>query len=157
MRQNRQNRQNRQKRSAVVSPQVPLEASGASPGAEVTFDPFAPGYFADPYPQYAELRDHHPAYFEARSDAYILTRYQDVHRLARDKSMLVELDHAIPTPRIMAERVRNSAVAAGPDKWMVFRDGDDHARLRCLLSQVFTPNAVAVWRERTEAIVEQLL
>lgn len=136
---------------------MPIEASGAAVGVESTFDPFAPGYFDDPYPHYSALRDRQPAYFEARSDAYILTRYDDVHRLARDRTMLVELGRAIPTPRIMAEMARNAAVNAGPDKWMVFRDGEDHARLRRLLSQVFTPTAVAAWRTRTEAIVEQLL
>ncbi len=62
-----------------------------------------------------------------------------------------------PTPRIMAEIARNATVEAGSDKWMVFRDGEDHARLRRLLSQVFTPNAIAAWRHRTEAIVDQLL
>jgi cytochrome P450 len=126
-------------------------------GDAVSFDPFAPGYFDDPYPQYAALRSFEPVYFEPRGTAYILTRYADVSRLVRDRSMVVEISQATATPRIMAEMARNAAVGAGADKWMVFRDGEDHARLRRLVSQVFTPKAVASWHERTVAVVEQLL
>jgi cytochrome P450 len=124
---------------------------------ELAFDPLAPGYFDDPYPQYEALRAHHPVYFEPQANAYIVTRYHDVHRLVRDRSMLVEIHRATPTPRIMAEVARNAAVDAGPDKWMVFRDGDDHTRLRRLVAQVFTPKAIATWRERTEVILDHLL
>ncbi len=127
------------------------------PDAEVGFDPFAPGYFDNPYPHYAALRRAEPAYFEPRATAYILTRYDDVSRLARDRTMVVEISRATPTPRIMTELARNAAVGAGADKWMVFRDGEDHARLRRLVSQVFTPRAIASWHRRTEVIVDQLL
>ncbi len=139
-----------------MSPPARTDVPGASVDTAV-FDPFAPGYFDDPYRHYAALRRTEPAYFEPRGTAYIVTRYADVHRLARDRSMLVEITRATPTPRIMAEVARNAAVDAGADKWMVFRDGEDHARLRRLVSQVFTPNALASWHQRTEALVAQLL
>jgi cytochrome P450 len=132
-------------------------SSSSAPVDEPAFDPFAPGYFANPYPHYEVLRDRQPAYFEERIDAYIVSRYDDVHRLARDRSMLVAPDRATPTPRIMAEIARNAAVDVGSDKFLVFRDGEDHARLRRLLSQAFTPNVVVAWRQRTEAIVDELL
>jgi cytochrome P450 len=135
------------------SPSPPVDALGSEPA----FNPFAPGYFANPYRQYEVLRDSQPAYLEDRSNAYLVTRYADVHRLARDRSMLVEANQATPTPRIMGEIARNAKVDLGPDKWLVFRDGDDHARLRRLLTQAFTPNVVAEWRERTEGIVDELL
>ena len=120
-------------------------------------DPFAPGYFDDPYPYYSAIRRADPAYFEPRASAYVLTRYADVHRLVRDRTMVVEIDRATPNQRIEAEAARNAALEAGPDKWMVFRDGMDHARLRRLVSQVFTPKAVASWQQRTEGLVAHLL
>lgn len=140
--------------SCDVSPaSVPTEA----PDEDPVFDPLAPGFFDDPYPQYSALRTHEPTYFEPRIDAFIITRYADVHRLARDRRLLVDITRAIPTPRIMARITRNATLEAGSDKWMVFRDGDDHSRLRRALAQSFTPKAVAAWRHRTEVLVDQLL
>jgi cytochrome P450 len=43
------------------------------------------------------------------------------------------------------------------DKAMIRRDGDDHTRLRRLVSKVFTPRALQQWRERAEAVVDRLL
>jgi cytochrome P450 len=137
----------------MSSSPVPTEP----PAAEPSFDPFAPGFFSDPYPHYGALRAQRPIYFEPRVDAYFVTRYDDVHRLARDRGMLVDLTRANPTPRIMARITRNATLEAGSDKWMLFRDGDDHARLRRAFSQAFTPKAVASWRERTAVLVDQLL
>jgi cytochrome P450 len=137
----------------MSSSPVPAEA----PGTEPAFDPLAPGFFDDPYPQYEALRTHHPIYFEPRVDAYFVTRYDDVHRLTRDRGMLADLTRANPTPRIMARITRNATLEAGSDKWMLFRDGDDHARLRRAFSQAFTPKAIASWRQRTTVLVDQLL
>lgn len=128
-----------------------------TPGADAVFDPLDPGFFDDPYRHYAVLRAQQPVYLEPRVDAYLVTRYEDVHRLARDRSMLVEVAKALPTPRIMARATRNATLATGPPKWMVFRDGEDHTRLRRILSPLFTPRAVAVWRERIEVVVDRLL
>jgi len=129
----------------------------AAPEEAPVLDPLAPGYFDDPYAQYAVLRESQPTYFEPRVDAYIVTRYEDVHRLTRDRSMLADLARANPTPRIMARAARNATLTSGTDKWMLFRDGDDHARLRQALSPAFTPKAVARWHRRTEELVDSLL
>ncbi len=123
----------------------------------VTFNPFAPGYFANPYDQYAELRQHEPVHFDRLTGAYILTRYADVHRLARDRSLTVGIDHALPTPVLDAERARDVAGGGVTHRMMLRRDGDDHARLRHLVTKAFTPRAIAAWRERTELVVDRLL
>jgi cytochrome P450 len=151
------NTSGRNRTQTVAGEAAEVMQSSAVPPEEPVFDPFAPGYFADPYPHYEVLRDRHPVYFEERVATYLVTRYADVHRLARDRSMMVAADRATPTPRIMAEIARNAAVDIGTDRFLVFRDGDDHARLRRLLSQAFTPAVVAAWRARTEAIVDGLL
>jgi cytochrome P450 len=43
------------------------------------------------------------------------------------------------------------------DKTMTRRDGDDHLRLRRLVSKVFTPRALSRWKDRADRIVERLL
>ena len=46
------------------------------------FDPFAPGFADDPYPQYATLRENAPVY-EHPMGFWMLTRYEDVSWLLR--------------------------------------------------------------------------
>lgn len=47
-----------------------------------TFDPFAPGFAEDPYPHYAGLREHAPAYHHPLG-FWVVSRYDDVTRLQR--------------------------------------------------------------------------
>lgn len=41
-------------------------------------------FFEDPYPAYRALRDHAPAYHDAASDLWLITRYADVERATTD-------------------------------------------------------------------------
>ncbi len=135
---------------------VPRRPRARGAGA-VTFNPFAPGYFANPYRQYAELRQHDPVHLDQLTGAYLLTRYEDVHRLTRDRTLTVGIDHAAPTPVLDAERARDVAGGGVVHRMMLRRDGEDHVRLRRLLMRTFTPKAIAAWRERTELVVDRLL
>ncbi len=135
---------------------IPRRPTARGAGA-VTFNPFAPGYFANPYRQYAELRQHDPVHLDQLTGAYLLTRYEDVHRLIRDRTLTVGIDHAAPTPVLDAERARDVAGGGVVHRMMLRRDGEDHARLRRLLMRTFTPKAIAAWRERTELVVDRLL
>lgn len=146
---------------ATARAEAPVVGPGAGTGPDphggpVSFDPFAPGYFADPYVQYAALRRQGPVHFAEASRTYMITRYADVHRLTRDRSLKVGLSYASSTPSIDAERARlGKNDKAGQS--MLRKDDDDHARLRRLVSKVFTPKAIGDWRVRAETIVEDLL
>ena len=123
----------------------------------VTFNPFAPGFLADPYEQYATLRANDPVHLDRLTGAYVVTRYADVHRLSRDRSLSVAIDRAIPNSVVKAELERDAAVGGTNRRMMLRRDGEEHAHLRQLLARVFTPKAIAAWRERTVAVVDNLL
>ena len=137
----------------------PLTAphAAAPPSGPVVYNPFAPGYFANPYVQLSLLREHEPVLLDEASGAYMLTRYADIHQIARDRSLVVEIAFATPTPAIQAERARNESSGGKLDKMMLRRDGDDHTRLRRLVSKVFTPRAINAWRARAESVVDGLL
>ena len=47
-----------------------------------TFDPFDPAFRADPYPYYAQLREHDPVHVSPFGFT-VLTRYEDVSRTLR--------------------------------------------------------------------------
>ena len=129
--------------------------SAARPRSPST--PSHPGTSRTPYRQYAELRQHDPVHLDQLTGAYLLTRYEDVHRLAHDRTLTVGIDHAAPTPVLDAERARDVAGGGVVHRMMLRRDGEDHARLRRLLMRTFTPKAIAAWRERTELVVDRLL
>ena len=144
----------------TVAPATPTPAPAAGLDASATptrpvFDPFAPGYFANPYAQYAALRETDPVHYSTGSGAYFITRFEDVHRLTRNRELMVSIDFALPTPAIEMERARLTELHSPPT--ILQRDGDDHNRLRRLVTKVFTPRAIASWRDRADFIVEGLL
>ena len=159
----RSNERSTQPGSASVGSQIPAPAPAPTTGAAsgtaaepVVFNPYAPGYFADPFAQYAGLRDTDPVHLTA-TGAYMLTRYDDVHQLSRDRSMVVGIAFATSTPAIEAEKARTAASGGVNDKSMLRRDGEDHTRLRRLVTKVFTPRAIGAWRDRADEIVERSL
>ena len=143
--------------AAPAAAATPVAEPAPAESGPVEYNPFAPGYFANPYEQYAALRENAPVYLEPASGAYMLTRYDDIHRVSRDRALTVEIASASPTPALEAERARIVASGGGAEKMMLRRDGDDHTRLRRLVSKVFTPRAISAWRERAESVVDRLL
>ena len=140
--------------SATVADRTASNAS-TSGDAAPTIDPSVPGYFADPYASYRVLRDTDPVHYSESVGAFFITRYEDVHRLTRDRTLMVNIDFATSTPMIDAERSRLQELHSPPT--ILQLDGDDHNRLRRLVTRVFTPKAIASWRDRADTIVEGLL
>ena len=120
------------------------------------FDPFAPGFTDDPYPQYAALRAQAPVY-QHPIGFWLLTRYDDVSWLLR-AALLVEdrnvSDRPVPGTARATARRRNSPlrrpVHARPRP-------PDHTRLRRLVSKAFTPRAVQALRPRITELVDGML
>lgn len=127
----------------------PLAAVPPAAAARVTqLDPLAPGFFDDPAVQLADLREQAPVHWSDALQSYVVTRYADVHRMTRDRSLLGSVT-TLEAPHLPA-RQRGA-------KMMIRRDGDDHLRLRRLVSKVFTPKAISRWEERSHSIVDGLL
>ena len=55
---------------------------------DVAYNPFDPGFMADPYQQYAALRAHDPVH-ETPFGVWALFRYDDVLRFLRDPELSV--------------------------------------------------------------------
>lgn len=121
------------------------------------FNPFSPEFRADPYPQYATLREA-GAVIKVPFGGWMVTRYEAVDRVLRSS--------AFRTPR----GYRDADDPAGPPRfapggklslhrrlWLLFQSGDSHARLRKLIMKVFTPRAVRTLAPSIEALVGELL
>ena len=123
----------------------------------VMFNPFSPEFRADPYPQYAKLREA-GAVIKLPFGGWMITRYEPVDRMLRSS--------AFRTPR----GYRDANDPAGPPRFdpagklslhrrlsLLFQSGDSHVRLRKLIMKVFTPRAVRTLAPSIEALVGQLL
>jgi len=127
-----------------------------TPSREIVFNPFDPGFLANPYDQYAEMRATAPVY-TSPFGATILFRYEDIDRMLHDPSMSVEDRNVAPNPitQLMAD-VLGDRQEHGQHS-MLNRDPPDHTRLRKLVSKAFTPRAIERLRERVQTFVDEAL
>ena len=114
--------------------------------------------FSNPFPRYAELRQHAPVSRVLSkqlvgSGGYMLTRYDDVMLLLSDPRFSSDpLKQEKPgmvkhLPRML--RLLTDS--------MVFKDDPDHARLRRLVNKAFTPRMVQEMVGDIERVVNQSL
>src|SRR5215471_16109004 len=122
------------------------------------FDPFAPGFTDDPYPQYAIMREQAPVY-EHPFGFWLLTRYEDVSWLLRATGLSVEDDNVAADSllRQMREEVYGDGAPRASALSMLDRDPPDHTRLRKLVSKAFTPRAIQALRPRISDLVDGML
>jgi cytochrome P450 len=103
----------------------------------VEFDPFSSDFFNGAYDTYRRLRDEAPVYYNAKWDFWALTRYEDVAPATKDHEtfssakgatldMVKAHDDAIPVPKVI-----------------ISMDPPEHQKMRRLVSNVFTPRAIA--------------
>src|SRR3954463_8004354 len=104
-----------------------------------TLNPFAPGFFDEPYAQCRAVREHDPVH-RSPIGAWLLMRWDDVNRVLRDPSLPVEERNAAVArpvdPEIEALMERRGERT---NRSMLDLDPPDHHRLRLLVSKVFTP------------------
>ena len=121
-------------------------------------DPFAPGFYENPYEQYAQLRDHDPVHLSVFG-TWMVTRWDDVHALLRKPGTSVEdrniAGEGSARRQQLADLVEGREVRRSLA--MLNIDPPDHTRLRKLVSKAFTPRAVEQIRARAGELVDGLL
>jgi cytochrome P450 len=120
----------------------------------VVFNPMLPGFDADPYPHYGEVRELDPVHAHPLG-FWFLTRYDDVARLLRS-GLSVEDRNLADGPIADQYRAfvgeRNTVTTS-----MLDRDPPDHTRLRSLVAKVFTPRAIAALEPMVDRLVDEAL
>lgn len=85
-------------------------------------------YGGDPFPAFAWMRRHAPAYFDARNGVWGITRYRDLKDISKD-----------PETFSSASGIRPNFPAL---PMMIDMDAPEHQRRRRLVSEGFTPKRV---------------
>lgn len=119
--------------------------------AEVPLNLRDPAFVVNPYPFYAKLRDEAPVYFATREDVaglWLVTRYADVETVLKDARFKKDAQ------TLIKKRGGNPPVLP---PMMLMVDPPDHARLRNLVSQAFTPAVSRSLETRIRSIVQDLL
>lgn len=110
---------------------------------------------AGPYESYRQLRDSHPV-MQTGSGVLVLSRYQDCDTALRDRK-LGKVDESLgfrltETPEDLQRRAMHRF-----RRTMLFRNPPDHARLRRLVTDVFTTRHIEQLRASITATIDRLL
>jgi hypothetical protein len=118
------------------------------------FNPMSPEFRSNPYPFYAGMREAAAA-TKTPFGATLVTRYEDVDRVLKSAQFRAPKGYRDPDdPAGPARFDPNGAVSRSRRVWLLFQTGEPHARLRRLITKVFTPRAVSTLAPRIEAFVE---
>jgi pimeloyl-[acyl-carrier protein] synthase len=126
------------------------------------FPLYSERYFADPYPFYAWLRESDPVHWEEGIGTWILTRFDDVARVARQpavfSSRLAELDTRppgipvrpddVPVMRRINEIHRHEFIQ---------KDPPEHTEKRACVYAPFSPKSLEPLRATVRAVIDELL
>ena len=116
------------------------------------YRPVDPAFIADPYPSLNRLRELYPV-VQDRSGTWLLSRYADISSVNRNPQARRIGPNGVTAaiPWFNLERYPNATAQVRDSLFL--RDGDDHARLRTLVSEAFTPRSL----ERLYALVRPVL
>jgi cytochrome P450 len=123
------------------------------------FDPSDGAFQQDPYPVLNAIREATPLFFNEATQQWMVTRFDLVHKLLRDRRLGRTYTH-VATHEEMGK--------TPPDpQWADFQRSEtfsllnleppDHTRIRSLLAKVFTPSSVASLGPYLHATSDRLL
>ena len=116
------------------------------------YNPLAPRTVQDPYPSYAELRARAPVHRSRLLRGWVFTRHADVNAILGNHRRFSS------DPRNGSIPVLRRAMLPPPEEYtMLTLDPPDHTRIRALVSQAFTPNAIAALEPRIRGNLAALL
>jgi cytochrome P450 len=129
---------------------------------KTVFRPLDPAFLEDPYPIYAELRDHHPVAWGSTpavgyAGFWFVSRYADVSSGLKDNRFGREVTRVLPADAFPPIPEEDKPLYTMLADWMLFKDPPTHARLRRIAAPVFSLRAVLAMRPRIEALIAAAL
>ena len=109
---------------------------------------------------FGRLREQEPIYKQVSMygrPMWYVTRYEDVEAILRDSQHFVLDFRKAFDPETLQRLGERPQLMDMVNNHLLTKDGEDHRRLRALVSRVFTPRMVAGLRPRIEAIAGELL
>ncbi|MEY9967632.1 cytochrome P450 [Streptacidiphilus sp. MAP12-16] len=123
------------------------------------FDPWSAAFVAHPYDAYAELREQAPVTYFEPSGQWLVSRYEDVNALLRDRRLgrtylhrytHEEFGRTAPPPEQEPFHILNG-------NGLLDLEAPDHTRIRRLVSKAFTPRMVESLRPTVQRLADELV
>jgi cytochrome P450 len=136
------------------------------------WDPYSDRWRDDPYPKYRELRDAAPLHHAPRSNAWTVSRYEDVVAVLRNTEVFSSKTRGGRMEAAVGElssfeklklgarflrRMRASPWALRRSRMLIQEDGGVHLRMRDLVNRGFTPRQIQRLVPRIHALVAECL
>jgi cytochrome P450 len=125
------------------------------------YDLYSDEFRAATYETFARMRAGDPVCFQPGVDGetmlWFVTRYDDVVAVLLDDKRFVRDPALVFAADELAAFDKGADVFAFVDTHMLNRDGDDHRRLRRLVTSAFTPRTVERLRPRIQEIADALI
>jgi cytochrome P450 len=122
------------------------------------YDLYSDAFRADTYATFARMRAQDPVFCQPGIDGetpiWWVTRYDDAEAVLLDDERFVRDPRLALPPE---QRAQLPEFFSFIDSNMLNRDGDDHRRLRRLVSKAFTPRMVEQLRPRIQEIADALI
>jgi cytochrome P450 len=128
---------------------------------ERKYDLYSDAFRADTYATFARMRAHDPVLCQPGIDGetpiWFVTRYDDAEAVLLDDERFVRDPRLALPPEQLSASDSIPGYFAFVDSNMLNRDGDDHRRLRRLVSKAFTPRMIEQLRPRIQQIADDLV
>jgi cytochrome P450 len=126
------------------------------------YDLYSDAFFANAYATFAQMRENDPVICQPGLDGetpiWFVTRYEEAETVLLDDERFVRDPRLGLPPDVLAEfEAEMPAGIEYVESHMLNRDGDDHKRLRRLVSKAFTPRMIEQLRPRIQEIADGLL
>ncbi|MCH9672640.1 MAG: cytochrome P450 [Gammaproteobacteria bacterium] len=126
----------------------------SSEPVSLNFNPMSPAFIADPYPTYAQLREHAPV-LKTPLGFWLTSRHEDVSLVVRDRRFGKGFSERM-TKRYGADHLKEPAIRS-LGFMMLVQDPPVHSRLRGLVTKAFTSKRIEQMRERIEQLANELI
>lgn len=117
----------------------------------------SPAAKANPYPTYSLVRSSDPVHslkMENGRTTWLITRYEDALAILKDQRFIKDFRRLL-TPEQLAQYQGN--LYHMMNAHLLSFDPPDHTRLRALVNISFTPRLIEQWRERIQAVTDELI
>ena len=109
----------------------------------IHYDPYSESALTDPHSIYRELRDHAPAYYVAKHDAWAISRFEDIWNVSMDSERFSSSGGTLPAQVLTREQ--------GVIPILNYVDPPEHRALRGIFLPLLLPRAVG----RLETLVRE--
>ncbi|OJH40397.1 cytochrome P450 [Cystobacter ferrugineus] len=118
------------------------------------FDFLNPEVMRNPYPYFAEMREKAPLHYDAKLQAHVLTRYEDVSYVTKNPALFSSVDVRI-AGKHQKERSQDTGLE-GVDS-LLTTDPPVHSRLRGKVNRSFTPKQISAMEPRVRELSRELV